>query len=133
MQPYPVGTRLLCDGSGAIWEVTGWEHVPTWGDWMLTLWSDGRRGLTYVDEVRALVISPADYATLLAERDRARDIAARLEGEIAQVRDVVTAWSLGETGRDEMVLWAIREIVGLTPARPETPTPWPHPDAEVAP
>lgn len=67
------------------------------------------------------------------ERDRARDIAARLEGEIAQVRDVVTAWSLGETSRDEMVLWAIREIVGLTPARPETPTPWPHFDGEVAP
>lgn len=75
----------------------------------------------------------AHLATALAERDRARDIAARLEGELARVRDVVTAWSLGETSRDEMVLWAIREIVGLTPARPETPTPWPHPDAEVAP
>jgi len=71
--------------------------------------------------------------TLTAQRDCARDVAARLEGEVARVRDAVTAWSLGETSRDEMVLWAIREIVGLTPARPETPTPWPHPDAEVAP
>lgn len=79
------------------------------------------------------VVLAADYDTALAQRDRARDIAARLEGEVARVRDVVTAWSLGETSRDEMVLWAIREIVGLTPARPETPTPWPHPDAEVAP
>ena len=83
--------------------------------------------------VVSLTVPEEFIATLTAQRDRARDVAARLEGEIARVRDVVTAWSLGETSRDEMVLWAIREIVGLTPARPETPTPWPHPDAEVAP
>lgn len=70
-------------------------------------------------------------ATLTAERDAARDIAARLEGELARVREIVTAWSLGETHRDEMVLWAIRDIVGLTPAKPDNPTPWPHPDAVI--
>jgi len=67
-----------------------------------------------------------------AQRDAARDIAARLEGELARVREIVTAWSLGETSRDEMVLWAIRDIVGLTPAKPDNPTPWPHPDAVIA-
>lgn len=71
-------------------------------------------------------------ATLTAQRDAARDIAARLEGELARVREIVTAWSLGETSRDEMVLWAIRDIVGLTPAKPDNPTPWPHPDAVIA-
>ena len=83
VQPYQVGTRLLCDGSGAVWEVTGWEHVPTWNDWMLTLWSDGRRGLAHVDEVRALVISPADY-----ERDVA---AAEVRGWNAAVEAVAKA------------------------------------------
>lgn len=71
-------------------------------------------------------------ATLTAQRDAARDIAVRLEGELARVREIVTAWSLGETHRDEMVLWAIRDIVGLTPAKPDNPTPWPHPDAVIA-
>lgn len=70
--------------------------------------------------------------TALSERDRARDIAVQLEGELARVREIVTAWSLGETSRDEMVLWAIRDIVGLTPAKPDNPTPWPHPDAVIA-
>lgn len=71
-------------------------------------------------------------ATLTAQRDTARDIAARLEGDLARVREIVTAWSLGQTHRDEMVLWAIRDIVGLTPAKPDNPTPWPHPDAVIA-
>lgn len=71
-------------------------------------------------------------ATLTAQRDAARDIAARLEGDLARVREIVTAWSLGQTHRDEMVLWAIRDIVGLTPAKPDNPTPWPHPDAVIA-
>ena len=69
---------------------------------------------------------------LAAQRDAARDIAVRLEGELARVREIVTAWSLGETHRDEMVLWAIRDIVGLTSAKPDNPTPWPHPDAVIA-
>ena len=74
----------------------------------------------------------SQIATLTAQRDAARDIAARLEGELARVREIVTAWSLGQTHRDEMVLWAIRDIVGLTPAKPDNPTPWPHPDAVIA-
>lgn len=71
-------------------------------------------------------------ATLTAQRDAARDIAVRLEGELARVREIVTAWSLGQTHRDEMVLWAIRDIVGLTPAKRDNPTLWPHPDAVIA-
>ena len=78
-------------------------------------------------------LHPSDAtATLTAQRDAARDIAARLEGDLARVREIVTAWSLGQTHRDEMVLWAIRDIVGLTPAKPDNPTPWPHPDAVIA-
>lgn len=84
------------------------------------------------DWERDLLNEGNEVATLTAQRDAARDIAARLEGELARVREIVTAWSLGETHRDEMVLWAIRDIVGLTPAKPDNPTPWPHPDAVIA-
>ena len=71
-------------------------------------------------------------ATLTAQRDAARDIAARLEGELAEARRVVTAWSLGQIESDRLTLQAIRDIVGLTPAKPDNPTPWPHPDAVIA-
>lgn len=106
----------------------------------VTRQADGSLSVAFGKQGSVVMASPelvlewvAAVNTLTAQRDRARDVAARLEGEVARVRDVVTAWSLGETSRDEMVLWAIREIVGLTPARPETPTPWPHFDTEVAP
>jgi len=84
------------------------------------------------DWERDLLNEGNEVATLTAQRDAARDIAARLEGELARVREIVTAWSLGETSRDERVLVPIRDIVCLTPAKPCNPTPWPHPDAVIA-
>ena len=89
-----------------------------------------RIGASELEDAYAEAMGALNRAT--AQRDAARDIAARLEGELARVREIVTAWSLGETSRDEMVLWAIRDIVGLTPAKPDNPTPWPHPDAVIA-
>ncbi len=106
------------------------------GDFTMHAWTDCCIGESSYDVGDALSVgwlrAEMLIATLTAQRDAARDIAARLEGELARVREIVTAWSLGETSRDEMVLWAIRDIVGLTPAKPDNPTPWPHPDAVIA-
>ena len=89
-----------------------------------------RSGASELEDAYAEAMGALNRVT--AQRDAARDIAVRLEGELARVREIVTAWSLGETHRDEMVLWAIRDIVGLTPATPDNSTPWPHPDAVIA-
>jgi len=42
------------------------------------------------------VVLAADYDTALAQRDAARDIAARLEGELARVREAISAPSMHE-------------------------------------
>ena len=80
-------------------------------------------------------------ATLTAQRDAARDIAARLEGELARVRSVVLgldhyrecpgaygAYNACDCGHSDLMEATGGEVLTGSALR----TPWPHPDAVIA-
>jgi len=83
----------------------------------------------------------SQIATLTAQRDAARDIAARLEGELARVRSVVLgldhyrecpgaygAYNACDCGHSDLMEATGGEVLTGSALR----TPWPHPDAVIA-